>query len=333
LTYKVNNSFIGTFPPKGIILYSYFAKLQLNSFAIRGVTLSHARGEPSASSVPTHMNPPPFQSIGQRENSANSTGTSTPTSHRLSTERKEFANTAISAAASILTFVLEEDDMRRALVGTPLYVHTMIAYASAFLMKVTTNWNTIIGLNVETSYVTSLLERMIHLLKGTVTSDRHLLYHIAAGIEKMLERSRQAIARGPPAIAGGATTSSNVNASTNGWVPSSASEVARARASSTTSVPYSEQPFTSSLPETSGPTNGSGSIPANIDLNGFQGPWNNNYNIPSGMEGQGTETPGTEYGGFLGNNMMIMNDSLIYEAFGSESSNDVYNLLSSQFSY
>jgi hypothetical protein len=78
-----NNPCIGTFPSKGIILYSYFAKLQLNSFAIRGISITHGR---------------------------------------LSTERKEFANMAISAAASILTFVLEEEDLRRALVGTPLSV-------------------------------------------------------------------------------------------------------------------------------------------------------------------------------------------------------------------
>ena len=77
-----DNKYIGTFPPKGIILYSYFAKFQLNSFAVRGVNLSEGI---------------------------------------LSTERKEFANMAVSAAASSLTFVLEEEDLRRALVGTPLY--------------------------------------------------------------------------------------------------------------------------------------------------------------------------------------------------------------------
>ena len=144
-----DNPFIGTFPPKGIILYSYFAKLQLNAYAIRGISVRHGR---------------------------------------LSTERKEFANMAISAAASVLTFVLEEDDLRRALVGTPLYVHTMIAFASVFLMKVTTKWNRILGLNVEQAFVWGLLERMIHLLKSSVTSARHLLYHIAAGLEQMLKQ-------------------------------------------------------------------------------------------------------------------------------------------------
>lgn len=77
-------------------LYSYFAKLRLNSLATRGVSLS---------------------------------------TRHLSTQRKEFMSLAISAATSILTFLLEEEGLRRALVGTPLYVHTMIAFASAVLMK------------------------------------------------------------------------------------------------------------------------------------------------------------------------------------------------------
>lgn len=64
----------------------------------------------------------------------------------------------------------------------------MIAFASVFLMKVTTKWNRIIGLNVEQAFVWSLVERMIHLLKSSVTSTRHLLYHIAAGLEKMLQQ-------------------------------------------------------------------------------------------------------------------------------------------------
>ena len=78
-----NNHFIGTFPPKGNIMYSYFAKLQLNSLALRGVSTTQGH---------------------------------------LSAERTEFANIAISTAANILTFVLDEEDVRRALVGMPLYL-------------------------------------------------------------------------------------------------------------------------------------------------------------------------------------------------------------------
>ena len=251
-----DNEFIGSFPCKGIILYSYFAKLQMNSLAVRGVSLS------------------------QNADGAVAGG-------RLSTERKEFANSAISAAVSILTFILEEQDLRRALVGTPLYVHTMVAFASVFLMKVATKWNRVMGLNVESGYVSHLLERMIVLLKSTVTSDRHLLYHIAAGLEKMLVKlgTKSASAGktvriehpidGPPPVAHGGLTPGARHQNHGGF---------------TDSGMISEVP-----------------------------PWDP-YSPSVG------QPP-------LFDNMTIMNDSLIYEAFGSESANDVYNLLTSQFQY
>ncbi|KAF2185476.1 hypothetical protein K469DRAFT_778265 [Zopfia rhizophila CBS 207.26] len=120
--------------------------------------------------------------------------TITPTSRCLSTERKEFANTAISSAASILTFVLEEKDMRRAV-----------------------------------------------FLKERVTSDRHPLYHVAAGLEKMFERNQQAQARRPPTV-GGAAPLSNVSSNVNGdgWTSSSFSD-ADPRAIRSSDPPYSEQ--------------------------------------------------------------------------------------------
>lgn len=238
------HSFIGKFPPQGIILYSYFAKLQLNILAVRGVSLN---------------------------------------SGRLSTERKELTNMAISAAASILTFVLEEEDMRRALVGTPLYVHMMIAFASVFLMKVATKWNRIMGFNIEHSYVnvSRLLKKMIELLKSSVTSDRHVLHHIAAGLEKMLEKM---------------TTDAREeedNAQTQ--------DQARLE-------PAYESPMISS---------GFGAAVQGAQL--MTGGWDPNAQQPPNGDD------------FFGDGSTFMNDSLLYEAFGTESSNDVYNLLTSHF--
>lgn len=60
----------------------------------------------------------------------------------------------------------------------------MIAFTSVFLMKVATKWNAV-GFNVDPAFVWNLLDRVIHLLKTTITSKRHLLYHIAAGLEKL----------------------------------------------------------------------------------------------------------------------------------------------------
>lgn len=233
-----NNAFIGSFPPKGIILYSYFAKLQLNSLAIRGVSLS---------------------------------------SGQLSTQRKEFVNLAISAAASILTFVLEEEDMRRALVGTPLYVHTMIAFASAFLMKGTTMWSRVMGLNLEAGYVTNLLQRVVSLLKTSVTSDRHVLHHIAFGLEKMLAKlgttSGAAIAQGSRQSAPSTGISNHDNDQFPEGFPSDRQHVAFSNAE-----------------------------------------W-----APGDT---GTTSFSDEFSG-----------DLIFEAFGSGSANDVYDLLTSQLSY
>ncbi|KAJ0124476.1 c6 transcription [Diaporthe amygdali] len=237
-----HNPFIGSFPPKGIILYCYFAKLQLNSLAIRGVSLS---------------------------------------SGQLSTQRKEYVNLAISAAASILTFVLEEEDMRRALVGTPLYVHTMITFASAFLMKCATMWSRVMGLYIEAGYITSLLERVVSLLKTSVTSDRHVLYHIAFGLEKMLAKfstnSGVTIAQGSRQAA----LRTGISGSDNGQFA---------------------QRF---------PTDGNHVAFSNAEWGAYTGPVN-----------AGAPSFSDEFSG-----------NLLFEAFGSGSANDVYDLLTSQLSY
>lgn len=241
-----SNDFIATFPPKGIILYSYFAKLQLNILAVRGVSLNFGK---------------------------------------LSTERKEFTNMAISAAASILTFVLEEEDLRRALVGTPLYVHTMIAFASVFLMKVTTKWNRIMGFNIEHSYlnVSHLLEKMIDLLRNSVTSSRHVLHHIAAGLEKMLAKM---------------TAEADNEHQSRAAYPSQSdhSDVQRATG-------YATAPDVT-----------------------YGAPM-----VPFPAQGWDACTPHAQGHDFFGDCSTIMNDRLLYEAFGAESSSDVYSFLTSHF--
>lgn len=148
--------FIGQFPVIGITLYSYFGKLLLNSLALRGVNISQ---------------------------------------DQLSAERREYANMAINAAASIVSYVLEQPDLRRAMVGTPLYVHTMITWASVFLMKIATKWKSA-GFSTEPSWIWTLLENMIQLMQSTMTSDRHVLHYIADGLQKMLVKSRQAVLAG-----------------------------------------------------------------------------------------------------------------------------------------
>ncbi|KAF9877112.1 hypothetical protein CkaCkLH20_05378 [Colletotrichum karsti] len=276
---QTQNFCIGSFPPLGIILYSYFAKLQINSLAVRGISL-------------TTSSPDQF----------------------LSTERKEFANLAVSAAVSIITFVLEEDDMRRALVGTPLYVHTMIAFASVFLMKVATRWNSVMGLKVEEEYVARLLGRMIGVLKSAVTSDRHVLKHIATGLEKMLDRMEESRER-RHCSEGEGTVREGMDAR-------------RAADQGGSMAGYLYE----------GGYGGNMATPRGNE-SGFNRP----VGGPAALEAQFL-TPATWVQGGLSqssqpsgqdifdDDLALMNDNLIFEAFGTGSANDVYNLLSSQFS-
>jgi hypothetical protein len=204
----------------------------------------------------------------------------------LSTERKEFINIAISAAASILTFVIDEEDMRRCLVGTPLYVHTMIAVAAVFLMKVVSEWNAM-GFNVNPDFVWELLNQMVSLLKRTVTSERHLLHHIAAGLEKMMAKSKRYMALHTPAV--------HVNRSQDG---TGVNERRDAPVHGVTATPASHDP-----PE------------------GHE--WTTPYEQPSSFPDGFRE--GADF------NEMMLNDGFIYEAFGSDMGDGMYNLLTNQF--
>ncbi|CAI0649355.1 unnamed protein product [Colletotrichum noveboracense] len=277
---QTRNFCIGSFPPLGIILYSYFAKLQINSLAVRGISLAGSSQD-----------------------------------QFLSTERKEFANLAVSAAVSIITFVLEEDDMRRALVGTPLYVHTMIAFASVFLMKVATRWNSAMGLKVEEEYVARLLGRMIGVLKSAVTSDRHVLKHIATGLEKMLEKMEESRRR--------RQNSENVGAGRGQMDGPAGVGMMGSFGGHQYGVGYEVSPSASRGVDAFSRLA--------VDAGGLMGA---QLNTPAtwGAGGLGQTPHQPEDHSYFGDGLNLMDDNLIFEAFGTGSANDVYNLLSSQFS-
>ncbi|KAH0432465.1 hypothetical protein CcaCcLH18_06372 [Colletotrichum camelliae] len=277
---QTRNFCIGSFPPLGIILYSYFAKLQINSLAVRGVSLAGSSQD-----------------------------------QFLSTERKEFANLAVSAAVSIITFVLEEDDMRRALVGTPLYVHTMIAFASVFLMKVATRWNSVMGLKVEEEYVARLLGRMIGVLKSAVTSDRHVLKHIATGLEKMLEKMEESRLRRQNSENAGAARGQGDGPAGIGMVGSFGGQQYGVGYEVSPNASRGVDAFSRPTVDTSGIIGAQLSTPATWGAGGL---------------GRTPHQPGDH--AYFGDGLNLMDDNLIFEAFGTGSANDVYNLLSSQFS-
>ncbi|KAL5610758.1 hypothetical protein FOBRF1_006875 [Fusarium oxysporum] len=271
------SSFIGEFTNKGVVLYSYFAKLQVSSLAIRGV----------------------------------------PATSQLSTERKELMNIALRNAENIITFVLEEDDIRKAMVGTPLYVHAMIALACVFLMKAMTKWNSFIGRALDFNYVFELLERMVTLLKSAVTSNRHILKHIAAGLEKMLNKIKAFQTRTWNRQQSGPRHQSTTTAPNTGNTSAMDWSLAARQSQYSAGFPGQDdagQPILPSLPSTFEPPStqaGSQQLPSTY--------WD------SGHEQDPTAT------GVLGDYAMLLDDDVMFEVFGSDANNNVYNLLSSQF--
>jgi hypothetical protein len=135
-----------------------FGKLQLNALALRGLS--------------------PHQA------------------HLLSEQRREFANLAIANAANNLQFILEDPSIRTSIIGVPLYLHTMITCAAVFMLKVQLRWKSA-RLSIDLAVTLNLIERVIEMLSMAKASDRHITYHIARGLSKMLHKFKK-IERIPP---------------------------------------------------------------------------------------------------------------------------------------
>jgi hypothetical protein len=121
----------------------------------------------------------------------------------MSTDRRKRANVAVESAIATLQVVLDERDIQRALVGVPLYLHSMITFAAVFLLKIAAKvcsngnipgsqgqQNSIAsaGLMVDVSYVRALVERTVEMMVSVSqrASERHMSHHIARGLHKML---------------------------------------------------------------------------------------------------------------------------------------------------
>ncbi|KAK9482792.1 hypothetical protein V1527DRAFT_485399 [Lipomyces starkeyi] len=144
------SSYVGSYPSKGVALHYHFAKFQINSLSLRSIT-------PSA---------------------------------KLSTDRKEAADMAISSAIATLNMVLEEPDIRNSIVGVNLYTHAMVAFSTVFLLKIAWNWKAT-SLNVDQAQVYNLVERIITLMAGVKASEKHITFHIANGLRRMMTYLRE----------------------------------------------------------------------------------------------------------------------------------------------
>jgi hypothetical protein len=105
---------------------------------------------------------------------------------------------------SILQLVIDEPDIRAALIGVPLYLHTMITYAAVFLLKVQQQWKAA-RLGTDSVLIRESVQHVIDLFNREGASERHLSYHIARGLSKMLgrlDREAQGLADSAPVNAG-----------------------------------------------------------------------------------------------------------------------------------
>jgi hypothetical protein len=140
-----------------VVLHYYFAKLQLHSLAIRG------------------LNP--------------------PANHNewLSSERAEAANVAIYCAISAIRMFLDEQDIRTAMVGVPLFKHTMITFAAVFLLRVAWKWRT--HLLVDPQQVITLVQSIVEVMRSVDVNRRHLLWRLATGLADNLNKLKIELAR------------------------------------------------------------------------------------------------------------------------------------------
>ncbi|KAF2404764.1 hypothetical protein EJ06DRAFT_218864 [Trichodelitschia bisporula] len=143
------NKYLAGYPARGIIMNWNFAKLQVNAYALRGM-----------SPCSTQM---------------------------LSDKRHHFAQLAVDNALATLEFVLKDPSIRAATVGMPLYLHTMITYAAAFLLKVLLRWRAY-SLALDDYTVIHLIESCADLLSNAKTSKRHLAPYMAHGLRGMIAK-------------------------------------------------------------------------------------------------------------------------------------------------
>ncbi|KAI8933494.1 hypothetical protein NX059_009232 [Plenodomus lindquistii] len=96
------------------------------------------------------------------------------------------AAAAVEAAVSTVDVVLNDPHVRNALAGIPHYIHSMIAFACVFLLKVAKQYS---GRYVEDAVVFDLTTRAVEQFRATPVGKWHLAHMIAEGLEKMINQA------------------------------------------------------------------------------------------------------------------------------------------------
>jgi hypothetical protein len=92
---------------------------------------------------------------------------------------------AVAAATAIIETVLTDEDIRDGLVGIPHYIHSMIAFACVFLLKIVAQYS---GQYIEDSVVVNLTTKAVQQFHTTPVGKWHLVHLMAEGLEKILAK-------------------------------------------------------------------------------------------------------------------------------------------------
>lgn len=135
---------------RGVELQYQFSKLVLNSLVLRGRPLA------KLADLPSSLRP--------------------------------LALRAVEAAHAVLQQFLNNPRYVDEIVGMPIYIHSMIAFAVVFLLKMAHKWQAI-GITIDADQRTvPLVVAIIKLLKGCRSGTNHMVFSMADGFERMLRQ-------------------------------------------------------------------------------------------------------------------------------------------------
>lgn len=138
-------------PSGEVELYFHFSDLVLHSLVLRGRPLENLR------ELPTSLRPLTLR--------------------------------AIEAAHALLRHFVEDSESREGLVGMPLYLHSMIAFAVVFLVKISHWWH-VIGITIDPAQQSRpLIYEIIKLLRSCKAGANHMVFSMANGFDRMLKQS------------------------------------------------------------------------------------------------------------------------------------------------
>ncbi|KAJ4292575.1 hypothetical protein N0V90_009238 [Kalmusia sp. IMI 367209] len=108
---------------------------------------------------------------------------------------QDSAAAAVSAATSTIEMLLTDYDIQQGLVGIPHYLHSMIAFACVFLLKIAAQHS---GQYIEDAVVHDLTKKAVQQFRATSVGKWHLVHLMAEGLSKTINSTTNTAQPGMP---------------------------------------------------------------------------------------------------------------------------------------